>query len=65
MTYHPGRPMPDLPPCAPTQASEQCFSCVRHNPSIPADPMLRKRTVLLDASVVTRGGVCPMREVIQ
>lgn len=64
MSYNPAR-FSAMAPCAPRQAMPQCFRCARHNQSIPSDPTRRPHTVLIDGSAVTRGGVCPMREVIQ
>lgn len=48
-------------PCRPSATGNRCSRCARHNLSLPADPMRRPMTVMIDASVLERvAGPCPM-----
>ena len=51
-----------LTPCRPLTPSVLCATCRRHSPGLPHDPHFRPHTVAIDATVVMRGGVCPMHE---
>lgn len=62
MTFHAGQPREGVDPCIPSMPARACASCARRNDSLPADPYLRSRHVVLDASTLSwPDGNCPMR----
>ena len=63
MTAHCGqcRPYTGMSPCVPRSLRDECRSCARHSPHLPADPTDRPATVLVDASTVSPAySLCPL-----
>lgn len=50
-------------PCIPSRVWDPCARCSRYRPDMPADPLLRPHTVVIDATTVVPDGAltCPMR----
>lgn len=48
-------------PCYPSKPMLVCATCARHRTGYPTPPEQRM-TVVIDASLVMRGGICQMHE---
>lgn len=51
-----------MTPCHPSRPLLDCALCARHNPRLPQLAECRPQTIVIDASVVTTHGVCPLYE---
>ena len=51
-----------MTPCNPRQPTPLCATCARYHPELPHLAECRPLTIVIDATVVMRGAVCPMHE---
>ncbi len=51
-----------MTPCHPSKPLLDCALCARHNPRLPQLAECRPQTIVINATVVTRDGRCPLFE---